>query len=166
MGLIGSIFGGVLMDRLGGLAGHWGLSRAFSICAIFSLCGTILGIICVQTSNSYLAFSLSALAVLCMCACFAPVNGILLKTVPSDLRAFGISLNLFMIHLLGDFPSPIVVGWIADALAVMQRCDAFCGLEAAITMMMAWCAFAFAFWSIGAIVAYFKVMTEIVPNKL
>ena len=142
------------MDRIGGTAGTWGLPRAFLVCSGFALPGTLLGIVCVQTSSATIAFSLAAVAVFCMCATLAPVNGILLKTVPSDLRPFGMSLNLFMIHLLGDFPSPIVVGWIADALAPVRGCGPFCGLEAAVTMMMAWCCFAFAFWVIGFAISY------------
>jgi hypothetical protein len=44
------------------------------------------------------------------CDCGRPIISVILGCVPSDLRAFGYSVSLFVAHLIGDFPSPTVVG--------------------------------------------------------
>jgi hypothetical protein len=43
-----------------------------------------------------------------------PLNAALVNSVAAPIRATAISVNLFLIHLLGDFPSPHLIGWIAD----------------------------------------------------
>jgi hypothetical protein len=76
--------------------------------------------------------------------------------VPHDLRAFAFSLTLFTIHLLGDFPSPVLVGWIADGL-VTEACNKFCALRVSMLFMMCWVVLAVVFWTIGFLVAFAKV---------
>ena len=43
-----------------------------------------------------------------------PLNAAIVNSVGAPIRATAISVNLLMIHLLGDFPSPHLIGWIAD----------------------------------------------------
>jgi MFS family permease len=44
----------------------------------------------------------------------APLNAALLNSVGAHIRATAIAFNIFIIHLLGDVPSPTLMGWIAD----------------------------------------------------
>jgi MFS family permease len=44
----------------------------------------------------------------------APLNAALINSVGSHIRATAIAFNIFIIHLLGDVPSPTLMGWIAD----------------------------------------------------
>lgn len=43
-----------------------------------------------------------------------PLNTAIVNSVSAPIRATAISVNLFLIHLLGDFPSPHLIGWISD----------------------------------------------------
>ncbi|MGC2620517.1 MAG: MFS transporter [Acidobacteriaceae bacterium] len=43
-----------------------------------------------------------------------PLNAAIVNSVSAPIRATAISVNLFVIHLLGDFPSPHLIGWISD----------------------------------------------------
>jgi len=43
-----------------------------------------------------------------------PLNAAIVNSVSAAIRATAISINLFLIHLLGDFPSPHLIGWISD----------------------------------------------------
>ena len=43
-----------------------------------------------------------------------PLNTAIVNSVSAPIRATAISVNLFVIHLLGDFPSPHLIGWISD----------------------------------------------------
>jgi MFS transporter, Spinster family, sphingosine-1-phosphate transporter len=44
----------------------------------------------------------------------APLNAALINSVGASLRATAIAANMFLIHLLGDVPSPALMGAIAD----------------------------------------------------
>ena len=44
-----------------------------------------------------------------------PVNTLILETVPVNLRASAMAMSIFLIHLFGDMPSPLLVGWLSDA---------------------------------------------------
>lgn len=43
-----------------------------------------------------------------------PVNTLILETVPVNLRASAMAMSIFLIHLFGDMPSPLLVGWLSD----------------------------------------------------
>lgn len=53
----------------------------------------------------------------CEAALFAstsPINVVILGSVPRDLRATAMAASIFAIHAAGDFPSPPLIGLIAD----------------------------------------------------
>jgi MFS family permease len=161
-GLLGAVAGGVIMDKLGGTAGKWGIPKGLAVCALAIVPSLATGIACVMTSSPSVAFPTAFGSVFLFSAALAPVSGVILKVVPHDLRAFAFSLTLFSIHLLGDFPSPVLVGWIADGL-VSDACNKFCGLRVAMLIMMCWVVMAVLFWTFGFLVAFAKVDAGAVP---
>jgi len=44
-----------------------------------------------------------------------PINAAIINVVSPLERASAVALSMFMIHLLGDAPSPTLIGWLADA---------------------------------------------------
>ena len=63
------------------------------------------------------------IAELLVFACTGPVNSAVVSEVPAGMRASAMALCIFTIHILGDVPSPPLIGAISDArslqLAVM-----------------------------------------------
>jgi MFS family permease len=63
------------------------------------------------------------IAELLVFACTGPVNSAVVSEVPAGMRASAMALCIFTIHVLGDVPSPPIIGAISDArslqLAVM-----------------------------------------------
>jgi hypothetical protein len=57
-----------------------------------------------------------------------PVNIAILNTVKPHLRGQAVAINIFVIHLFGDFPSPILVG-------VMNE---YIGMYLAIMVLLMW----------------------------
>eukprot|EP01028_Stygiella_incarcerata_P014052 TRINITY_DN894_c0_g2_i1.p1 TRINITY_DN894_c0_g2~~TRINITY_DN894_c0_g2_i1.p1 ORF type:complete len:498 (+),score=115.26 TRINITY_DN894_c0_g2_i1:119-1612(+) len=135
-GVFGTGFGGVMIDRLGGSAHIRGTSRALKWCWIASLIGFPFAFAAVLTSNIFLFFSLLFLAEFALFSTTAPSNGATLSSVPLSLRSHSMALCIFMIHLLGDFPSPLIVGVIADSK----------GLQFAILIMLCWLIMAVLMW--------------------
>ena len=52
--------------------------------------------------------------------CTAPINTKLIAMVPPGMRAAAMALCIFTIHLLGDVPSPTLIGWISDRSSIQQ----------------------------------------------
>jgi hypothetical protein len=44
----------------------------------------------------------------------APLNAAVINSVDAHIRATALAVNIFIIHLLGDVPSPTMMGWVAD----------------------------------------------------
>jgi len=44
----------------------------------------------------------------------SPLNAAIINSVGAHIRATALAVNIFIIHLLGDVPSPTMMGWVAD----------------------------------------------------
>jgi len=44
----------------------------------------------------------------------SPLNAAVINSVGAHIRATAIAVNIFIIHILGDIPSPTMMGWVAD----------------------------------------------------
>jgi MFS family permease len=44
----------------------------------------------------------------------SPLNAAVINSVDAHIRATAIAVNIFVIHILGDVPSPTMMGWVAD----------------------------------------------------
>jgi MFS transporter, Spinster family, sphingosine-1-phosphate transporter len=54
-------------------------------------------------------------AELCLFASTGPINSAIVNVVSPHMRATAVALSIFTIHLLGDVPSPSLVGVVSDA---------------------------------------------------
>lgn len=43
-----------------------------------------------------------------------PINAAIVNSISARIRASAVAINLFMIHALGDAPSPRIIGWVSD----------------------------------------------------
>jgi hypothetical protein len=111
-GVFGSLFGGLALDALGST-----LSNANLVCGISNLVGLVFVLASFLAARSFTAFIvLFAFGELALFMMQAPVNAIGMWSVPPALRPLAISMVTVSIHLLGDVPSPPLVGAIQSAL--------------------------------------------------
>merc|ERR1711879_753881 len=74
---------------------------------------------------------MGALLGLCQIISFlgaSPMIIALMDSVPSDLRALAMGTSTLVMHLLGDVPSPALVGHIADRTGSLQKGIVLLGL--------------------------------------
>ncbi len=53
-------------------------------------------------------------AQLLMFASTGPINSVIVNVVPAGIRATAVAGSIFAIHLMGDVPSPFLVGVVSD----------------------------------------------------
>jgi MFS family permease len=109
-GLIGTFAGGWLGDRL--------LRRTREaylwVSAVATLLAAPLILVALTVPTPTVFWSAIVLAELLMFASTGPINSAIVNAVAPGIRAMGVAVSIFAIHLLGDVPSPALVGWISD----------------------------------------------------
>jgi predicted MFS family arabinose efflux permease len=115
-GLVGTFLGGWLGDRL--------LRRTKKAYLLVSGWGMLLGVpaACVgllaQEPTVYVpALFLAEVMVFLNTG---PANAVLVNVALPEVRATGIALAIFIYHLLGDVPSPILIGRVSDYLGSLE----------------------------------------------
>lgn len=115
-GLVGTILGGLLGDRLekrkagGGIwLSAWGLSLA----APFMIASTLL-------ENRSMILGALLLAQVFIFLNQGPLNASVVNAVPPGFRAFAIGLCTLTLHLLGDATSPTLIGMVGDASSLAR----------------------------------------------
>eukprot|EP01006_Ploeotia_vitrea_P048474 TRINITY_DN67240_c14_g1_i1.p1 TRINITY_DN67240_c14_g1~~TRINITY_DN67240_c14_g1_i1.p1 ORF type:complete len:653 (+),score=54.42 TRINITY_DN67240_c14_g1_i1:93-1961(+) len=119
-GLGGTALGGVVMDKIGGSRGIVGVKMCALFGAIcFATCFPF-GFLALFIPNKYSFFTLIFVAESIVFLPTSSTNTMLITMVPSYLRTYAMSINVFCIHLLGDFPSPYLTGWMKDRIQDMM----------------------------------------------
>jgi MFS family permease len=88
------------------------------ICAIGSAIGAPLALACFLSPSAGVFFVLVFFCILTLFVCTSPINAVVLRAVPTELRASAMALTIFSIHVFGDLWSPPLVGVLADHVAI------------------------------------------------
>ena len=108
----GTLAGGLLLDRMGS-----SLRNALGVCAAGLACGGVLVIAAFALAPTFPAFCLVlAAGEVFMFSSAAPSNAVIMWSVPAGLRPFATSISVVAMHLLGDVPSPPLLGWMQQHL--------------------------------------------------
>ncbi len=108
-GLIASLAGGWLGDRLlPRMRGSY-----YFVSAVSMALGVPVMIVALFSGGQAMIAGIWAAAFLLLVNT-APLNAALINSVGAHIRATAIAVNIFIFHLLGDVPSPSLMGYIAD----------------------------------------------------
>jgi MFS family permease len=123
IGAAGTIMGGItVVCGLGGtiLGGWWAQvwsrknnKALYYVPALSAALATTPALLCFFGPKA-LTLPMLGLAVFLIFLGTGPVNAATLNAVPANLRASAMAGQLFIIHVLGDLPSPRLIGWISD----------------------------------------------------
>jgi MFS transporter, Spinster family, sphingosine-1-phosphate transporter len=108
---------GILASLAGGFLGDYLLRRTKSAYYLVSAVSMALGIpfmiVGLFTSGRVMVPAI-AVAAFFLLLNTSPLNAAVINSVDAHIRATAISANIFVIHVLGDVPSPTMMGWVAD----------------------------------------------------
>jgi MFS transporter, Spinster family, sphingosine-1-phosphate transporter len=108
---------GILASLVGGWLGDYLLPRFKSSYYLVSAVGMALGVpfmIVALFVPGRLMIPAIALAAFFLLVNTSPLNAAVINSVGANIRATAIAMNIFIIHSLGDVPSPTMMGWVAD----------------------------------------------------
>ncbi|HLX86400.1 MAG TPA: MFS transporter [Terriglobales bacterium] len=108
---------GIVASLAGGWLGDYLLPRMKSSYYIVSAVSMALGIpvmIVALFAKGRIMIPAIAAAAFFLLLNTSPLNAAVINSVGAHIRATAIAVNIFIIHLLGDVPSPTMMGWVAD----------------------------------------------------
>jgi MFS family permease len=108
---------GIVAALAGGWLGDYLLKRMKSSYYLVSAASMLLGIpvmIVALFSKGPLMIPAIAVAAFFLLLNTAPLNAAVINSVGAHIRATALAVNIFIIHILGDVPSPTMMGWVAD----------------------------------------------------
>jgi len=108
---------GILAALAGGWLGDYLLRRMKSSYYLISAASMLLGVpfmIVALFVRGPVMVPAIAVAAFFLLFNTAPLNAAVINSVGAHIRATAIAVNIFIIHILGDVPSPTMMGWVAD----------------------------------------------------
>jgi MFS transporter, Spinster family, sphingosine-1-phosphate transporter len=108
---------GILAALAGGWLGDYLLPRMKSSYYLVSAASMLLGMpvmIVALFVKGPLMVPAIAVAAFFLLLNTAPLNAAVINSVGAHIRATALAVNIFIIHILGDVPSPTMMGWVAD----------------------------------------------------
>ena len=110
-GFIGTYAGGWIGDyflRVSRQAYLW-------VSGLVTLAAAPLTLVALASPHPAVYWTAIVAAELCLFASTGPINSAIVNLVSPHMRATAVALSIFTIHLLGDVPSPSLVGLLSDA---------------------------------------------------
>ena len=105
---LGVLFGGYIVDKLGGYASKKAMIFCFGI-----VLSSIIAIIPIPLVDSLIYFLIFLWFLLfCGASVLAPLMGMIIACLPKDVQSSGNSFCIFFCNLLGFFPAPFAYGFI------------------------------------------------------
>ena len=108
---------GILASLAGGWLGDYILRRTKSAYYLVSAVSMALGVpvmIVALFVKGPIMVPAIAVAAFFLLLNTSPLNAAVINSVGAHVRATAIAVNIFIIHILGDVPSPTMMGWVAD----------------------------------------------------
>lgn len=108
---------GIVSALAGGWLGDYLLPKMKSSYYLVSAASMLLGIpvmIVALFTRGKLMVPAIAVAAFFLLLNTAPLNAAVINSVGAHIRATALAVNIFIIHILGDVPSPTMMGWVAD----------------------------------------------------
>lgn len=111
------VIDGILAALAGGWLGDYLLPKMKSAYYLVSAASMLLGIPVMTVAlftRGPLMIPAIAVAAFFLLLNTAPLNAAVINSVGAHIRATALAVNIFIIHILGDVPSPTMMGWVAD----------------------------------------------------
>lgn len=111
------VIDGILAALIGGWLGDYLLPKMKSSYYFVSAASMLLGIpvmIVALFNKGRLMIPAIGVAAFFLLLNTAPLNAAVINSVGAHIRVTALSVNIFIIHVLGDMPSPVMMGWVAD----------------------------------------------------
>ncbi len=115
-GFVGTFAGGWIGDRLLRVT-----RQAYLwISGVATLAAAPIALVALTSPTPAIYWTGIVLAEVLLFTSTGPINSAIVNAVAPEIRATAVAVSIFMIHVLGDVPSPTIVGALADATSLAR----------------------------------------------
>ena len=108
--VVGILICGIICSKIGGYTSKNGMIFIL----VLHIIACISSLFITATLNSWISLTACWLYLSCYAAATPLQGGVIIASLPKDLKGNGFSINMFLLNLIGSFPSSYVYGLIAD----------------------------------------------------
>ena len=145
-GILGTGFGGWSLDywKKGTSKKIQAVLASLEICVMYTTISIGFGVLSILTTRPAVSLGLLAASNFFLFSTSAPINAALLSVAPPDLRSLAMAMSILIMHLLGDLPSPFLMGLVTEWLGSVRF---------SLLMLLSWLGWTVMLWSFGAVLA-------------
>jgi MFS family permease len=125
-----TVVSGLVGTFLGGWLGDWLMRRTDKAYLLVSGVGMLLGVpatyVGLTATDPSVYLPALFIAEVMVFLNTGPGNAVIVSVVLPEIRATAIALSVFAFHLVGDVPSPILIGWVSDWTGSLERALLLC----------------------------------------
>ena len=112
--ITGPIFGvlivGMIMQKIGG----YGSRKGMILIIILNTVAAFISLLFTATLNTFISLASAWIYLFCLAAVTPLQGGVIIASLPKELKGNGYSVNMFFLNALGSFPSSYVFALICD----------------------------------------------------
>ena len=109
----GIVIVGLIMQKIGG----YGSRNGMIFIIVLNSLATLVAMLFPLTLNAVLSLASAWIYLFCLAAVTPLQGGVIIASLPKDLRGNGYSINMFLLNGIGSFPSSYVFSLICDYIA-------------------------------------------------
>lgn len=109
--VIGIIICGIICKKIGGYESKNGMKFILILNILASVSSSLITV----TLNSFFSLSMAWIFLFCYASCTPLQGGVIIASLPKELKGNGYSINMFLLNCIGSFPSSYIYALICDA---------------------------------------------------
>ena len=108
--ILGVLIIGIIMQKIGG----YGSRKGMILILILNAIGAFISLIFTLTLNTFVSLASAWIYLFCFAAVTPLQGGVIIASLPKELKGNGYAVNMFFLNALGSFPSSYVFALICD----------------------------------------------------
>ena len=108
--ILGVLIIGIIMQKIGG----YGSRNGMILIIILNAIASFISILITATLNTFISLGSAWIYLFCLAAVTPLQGGVVIASLPKELKGNGYSINMFFLNGLGSFPSSYVFALICD----------------------------------------------------
>ena len=108
--IVGILIIGIIMQKIGGYASRNGMY----LIIILNVIASVISIMITISLNTFISLGACWIYLFCLAAITPLQGGLIIASLPQELKGNGYSINMFFLNAVGSFPSSYVFGLVCD----------------------------------------------------
>ena len=111
--ILGVLIIGIIMQKIGG----YGSRKGMVLIIMLNVIASLISITITISLNTFISLASCWIYLFCLAAITPLQGGLIIASLPQELKGNGYSINMFFLNAIGSFPSSYVFGLVCDFIS-------------------------------------------------